>query len=686
MKKITGGRLLASALLLQATAILGANATTTDPASIPAEAFSDNPLLWAPKLSPSGDALAVEMTIDEHRVLAVIDTATLKKVKVVARFAGTDVVNAHWVNNNRLVFEQNFENGVDKANTAPGLFAVDRDGENQRRLIRSDWTSHNEETRTHIKDRTLTADYSFLQTISDNSSDVIVQHLTVKANQWDALHTIPVRLDTLTGLTRKLLDSSPPEHTLDWVIDDQGQVRATFTSDEGQTTMLTPDAGKWRTIARFPYHGPDSDMWSSLTAAADGQLYVQRSSDTPEATRGLHRFDMATGTPEASALLRVKGFDIVPTLIEDHCRHKVLGIQYHADAWSTAWLDPAMAAAQAKIDALLPGRANLVDVASCGNGAPLLVTSSSDRTPEQYYLYDVAGNSLRFVATSRPKIEPALMADTDFFRIKARDGREFPVYVTRPHGKGPFPTVVLVHGGPNVRGWSWEWDDESQFLASRGYLVVKPEFRGSAGYGLALENAGYRQWGLTMQDDIADATRWAQSQGWSDAKRTCIAGASYGGYATLMGLIRYPELYRCGVASSAVADIDLMYATWWNDISDETMQYRMPVTIGDRVKDAAQFAATSPVKLAARIKQPLLLAHGGLDSRVPIEQANAMRSALQANHAALTWLFYADEGHGFYIQKDRADFYRREADFLAANIGPSAPALAAVPAGASTSN
>jgi dipeptidyl aminopeptidase/acylaminoacyl peptidase len=91
------------------------------------------------------------------------------------------------------------------------------------------------------------------------------------------------------------------------------------------------------------------------------------------------------------------------------------------------------------------------------------------------------------------------------------------------------------------------------------------------------------------------------------------------------------------------------------------------------------------VKLAARIKQPLLLAHGGLDSRVPIEQANAMRSALQANHAALTWLFYADEGHGFYIQKDRADFYRREADFLAANIGPSAPALAAVPAGASTS-
>jgi len=248
------------------------------------------------------------------------------------------------------------------------------------------------------------------------------------------------------------------------------------------------------------------------------------------------------------------------------------------------------------------------------------------------------------------------------------------VYVTKPHGKGPWLTVVLVHGGPNLRGWSREWDAESQFLASRGYLVVKPEFRGSAGYGANLEGAGFRQWGLSMQDDIADATTWAASRGWSDARRTCIMGGSYGGYAALMGLVRYPDLYRRGVALAAVADIGMMYETWWSDQSDDWKGFGMTVTIGDRDKDAAQFAATSPLKQAARIKQPLLLAHGALDRRVPIEQAQAMRAALEANHAPLTWLYYPEEGHGFYFQKDRFDYYRKVEAFLGANIGAGAGA------------
>jgi len=445
----------------------------------------------------------------------------------------------------------------------------------------------------------------------------------------------------------------------------------------GEETVLAAKDGVWKEIARFPAYDVHADVIHDAIGSVDGRLYLVRNGSGPGRTSALYRFDAARWQPDADPVVTVKGFDFEGDLVEDHCTHQVLGLHYRSDALGTTWFDPAMAAVQAKIDAALPGRANLLQIASCASGTPVLVTSQSDHAPAHYFLYGPGDAGLRSVSASRPAIDPRQMADTDFYRIKARDGREFPVYVTKPHGKGPWPTVVLVHGGPNMRGWSWEWDGETQFLASRGYLVVKPEFRGSAGYGIELEAAGFRQWGLAMQDDIADATRWAAAQGWSDARRTCIAGGSFGGYATMMGLIRYPDLYRCGVASSAVADIGMMYDTWWSDLPDDWKGYGMQVSVGDPDKDAAQFAATSPLKLAARIKQPLMLTHGAHDRRVPIEQATAMRDALLAAHSPLTWVYYPDEGHGLYIQRDRYDFYRRMEAFLAANIGPAATTTAA---------
>ncbi len=653
-----------------------------DPAAIPVEAFFENPLLWEPLLSPSGDALAVQMRVDGHRVLAVIDTATMKKVAVIARFGNSDVGSVAWVSDKRLVFDQEFENGITRYGAWHGLWAVDRDGSGQRQLIRADG-EENEVTGTNIKQRMLTADYYLRAMVRDGSDDVIIERevdapMVGGTNRYHAerLYTLPKRLDTRTGQVSSIVEGSIPDHSQGWVIDDLGHVKAVFTLHDGEEAVMAPKDGAWKDLARFKAYDTRADGIADVLTSVDGHLYLVRGGNGLGRTSALYRFDPARWQSDAEPVVSIKGFDFEGGLVEDHCTHKVLGLHYKSDALGTAWFDPAMAAAQAKIDAALPGRANIVQVASCVSGAPLLVTSTSDHAPEQYFLYGPGDAGLRAVSLSRPAIDPGQMADTDFYRIKARDGREFPVYVTKPHGKGPWPTVVLVHGGPNVRGWSWEWDDESQFLASRGYLVVKPEFRGSAGYGTELEAAGFRQWGLATQDDIADATRWAAAQGWSDAKRTCIAGGSFGGYATLMGLIRYPELYRCGIARSAVADLGMMYETWWSDMSDDWKGYGMPVTVGDREKDAAQFAATSPLKLAARIRQPLLLTHGGRDHRVPIEQATAMHDALDAAHAPVTWVYYPEEGHGFSVQKDRVDFYRRMEAFLAANIGRAATTAA----------
>ena len=214
-------------------------------------------------------------------------------------------------------------------------------------------------------------------------------------------------------------------------------------------------------------------------------------------------------------------------------------------------------------------------------------------------------------------------------RFKARDGLSIPMYVTLPrHGaRKNMPTVVLIHGGPWVRGRTWGWNRDTQFLASRGYAVLEPEFRGSLGYGFKHFKAGWGQWGLAMQDDVADAARWAITQGIADPKRICIAGASYGGYAALMGLARSRT---CSAAVSPGSELPTSsnYLPTPGPTSARARRFGYGRLIGDPQKDAAKFRATSPLHNADKIKQPVLLAYGAQDLRVPIDHGRRFRSAV----------------------------------------------------------
>ena len=278
------------------------------------------------------------------------------------------------------------------------------------------------------------------------------------------------------------------------------------------------------------------------------------------------------------------------------------------------------------------------------------------------------------VGHSYPKIDPRRMATQKDVRYKARDGLSIPAMLTLPQGGAHknLPLVVLVHGGPYVRGTQWGWNPETQFLASRGYAVLEPEFRGSTGYGRKHFRAGWKQWGLAMQDDIADGAKWAIAEGYADPKRICIAGASYGGYATLMGLVNDPGLFKCGIDWLGVTDIKLLYSGhWWysSDMSNTWKQYGFPDLIGDPVKDAAQFKATSPIEQAARITQPLLLAYGGADKRVPLNHGKEFYAAVKRTNPDVEWVVYDEEGHGWRVPKNRIDFWTRVEKFLDRNIG-----------------
>ena len=628
-------------------------------------------------LSPDGSALALMVRNKAgRRQLAVLETADLHKAKIVASFEEFDIAWAQWADDKSLVFSLGDETQSANDVRGSGLYGIGRDGENMRVLI--NFRNASPEVGTAIKQKSLDPNhYWFDRVLHDGSGDIVVDHLVANltlytyGSEWTSMS--PLRMNVRTGALRDM-GRQFPDHVFDWLIDSQGNVRAGVQNLEGKTTVLAAgDGGAWTARAQFPTYESSPDAVEMAGVGADGQVYVSKATGA-EGAGALYRYDLATGKAETLPVVNARGFDIRPVLVEDYRAHKVLGVHYDADAAGTVWFDPAMKALQAKIDARLPGLINRVDPADCGCAQRVLVTSHSDRQPDLYFLYDRSDDTLIPIGSSRPAIDRRQMADTDFYRIKARDGHDLPVYVTKPHGKGPWPTVVLVHGGPWVRGWHWAWDGEAQFLASRGYLVVKPEFRGSTGYGSLLQDAGDREWGLKMQDDIADATTWAAQQGMEDPKRTCIAGASYGGYATLMGLVRYPDLYRCGVAWAAVSDIKLMYDIYWSDAGADYKTYGMPKLIGDPVKDAEQLKATSPLEQAAKITRPLLLAHGGVDRRVPIAHAAKLLSALQAAHAPVTWIEYKDEAHGWKKPETRSGFYDEMAKFLDKNIGPGSDA------------
>ena len=635
----------------------------------PIASFFANSSFGDAKLSPDARYLAVRAGAPGKRDFLVVVTLADNSAKVVASYDEADIGEFRWISNERLVFNTR-DKGVGLGNTeyAPGLYAVNRDGSKFVELV--DRTGRNAGT---TRGRKVLPAYTYLlpQPGAQDSDYIYVASANVdmggELRSFDLL-----RLNTLTGHTQTV---PRPGNVRSWMLDHQGEPRLATTIEDGTVTLhyREPAGGTWRVLSSYQSYGDGGKALLPVGFTADGKLYALARSGGRDTT-AVHVFDPATGKFDPQPVLVTAGFDFEGQLVGN--RDKVLGVLFRTDALSNEWFDPGMKAVQEAVDKLLPATVNLLSVPAQGDSPWVLVRSYSDVAPGTYWLYNRRTKAVSKIADVRPAIQPAQMGRQQFVRYKARDGLEIPALLTLPAGgKKNLPMVVLVHGGPYVRGNAWGWNAESQFLASRGYAVLEPEFRGSAGFGTKHLRAGFKQWGLAMQDDLADGVRWAVGQGIADGTRVCIAGASYGGYAALMGLVRHPDLYKCGVNVVGVTDINLLYDGGWtftNDTSDEYKSYGMPRMIGDRIKDAAQLKATSPIEQAARITQPVLLAYGGVDRRVPINHGTKFRDAVMKTNKNVEWIEYPEEGHGWSLEKNNLDFWSRVERFLDRNIGPSA--------------
>ena len=652
-------RLLLSALAVAAPAAFSADARPGP------DAFFQNPSMTGAKLSPDGKTIAVTLaaTPKERERLLVLDAQTLQAT-VLAQYASDDVMWFEWINDHRLVFTQNDRQAaLGDLHSASGLFAVNTDGSYYRQLVNKYLTAEVRGTQLHEMLPWYTR-YVGAAGLKHDPDEIFVGDPQLA----DGSGANDLRLHLVNTVTHRSKSIETPLGAEGWVIDRDGEPRVTMTLSKDREKIWLRDlaTGKWSAIAEFDIYG-DKDGIRPLFVDDANRLFV--TAHQGRDTRSLYTLDMATGKLSDQPFLQSGRYDLDPSFITR--KGKLIGIRYLVDAEVTKWLAPDMVALQARLDDLLPSTINSI---STSDESRAIVFAYSDRDPGTYYLYDVAKGRLVRLGSRQPGVDPARMSAMEPVHYAARDGLKIPAWLTVPQGadRKNLPLVVLVHGGPWVRGEQYRWNSEVQFLAARGYAVLEPEFRGSTGYGSALFKAGWKQWGLGMQNDVADGVKWAVDQGLVDPKRVCIAGASYGGYAVLMGLVNDPQVYRCGIDWVGVTDIDLMYTVSWSDLDEATIwrDYGMPKLIGDRETDAAQLKATSPLRNVDKIHAPLLLAYGGKDTRVPKDHGVKFRDAMMKQPGAdVQWVLYDDEGHGWRSVDARIDFWNRAAAFLDKNIG-----------------
>lgn len=467
-----------------------------------------------------------------------------------------------------------------------------------------------------------------------------------------------------------------PGDIVEVVFDRRGRLRAASTRE---TKWLKPGAkitnwyrhdetSPWQQIAQGSV---TEDLWRPLGVPDDSDTLVVLSREGRD-TWSMFDFDVAT---RRITSLRVghPTEDLI-SAAEDTGQN-IIRATTHGLKPTTYWFDTRWDHLQRSIDKALPDKVNILRGDPKGK---VLVFSYSDRDPGRWMLLSTDTMTLSDIARSKPGIEPSAMQPMQTVSYATTDGLTIPAYLTLPDGTPPKPRpmVVYIHGGPIARD-EWGWNLDVQLLAAAGYVVFQPQFRGSAGFGRKFEQAGYRQWGLAMQDDVSAGVRAMVDQGIADPARVCIYGSSYGGYAALWGLIKTPQLYRCGVSLAGVTDIGELFSDWSDVNSSEAGRESLRFAVGDINTMAAQFEAVSPEKHAAQIRVPVLLAHGTDDRRVPMGHSKRMASALKAARGSVETHWYDYEGHGLARIANIRNFNAALLDFLDRNIGPASPAAEA---------
>ncbi len=484
-------------------------------------------------------------------------------------------------------------------------------------------------------------------------------------------------IDPKTGKSSRL--STPDSGKLiDWAFDKHGQLRAVTMQNSSfwkETNSISNWYRKnalsaWEKLEEFKV---TDDYWQPIFVP-DQENSIVVTSRQGRNTHAIFRYDtqkrtldeMMAGHPTED-IASITG--LKQTFFESVSTQGLFR--------QTVWFDSDWSRIQATVDLALP---NSVNRLSGNPKTKVLVYSYSDINPGSWYLLDVEKLQFTHFGNERSALDRKQMHKMSAFTYPAMDGTAIPAYLTHPSNSSvddlvgnekrqPLPLIVMIHGGPIHRD-HWEWNSEVQLLSQEGYVVLQPQFRGSTGFGKNFETAGYGQWGLMMQDDITAGVKYLIEKGIADPNRVCIYGASFGGYAAMWGLIKTPELYRCGISFAGVSDIEYLFKDDSDSNESRVTKEIMRYTIGDLKLEKEKFDQVSPLKHVDQIQSPLFLVHGSNDRRVPISHSLKMKAAMEKNHKSVKWLELRNEGHGISHINSRGEFYRELLLFLKQYLKP----------------
>ncbi|GHO69888.1 peptidase S9 [Ktedonobacter sp. SOSP1-52] len=468
-------------------------------------------------------------------------------------------------------------------------------------------------------------------------------------------------LDLASGELK--LVAKNPGNIASWVIDTQFKVRgAVVTLPDGGSELLVreQEESEWRKLASWT--SEDALTSGPVGFTLDGNALYLEDSRNANASRLVK---LALDSGDVSVLAEDAQYDVDSIMIH-HDTYEIQAVAFNRDRVEWTVLDSAL---QEDFKLLRELQAGDISIISRDDNDQIwIVGYIVDDGPVAYYVYDRASKSGRLLFTNQPELSNYTLAQMQPVSFKARDSLTIHGYLTLPAGESqkPLPLVLNVHGGPWARD-GWGYRPEAQWLANRGYACLQVNYRGSTGYGKEFLNAGNKEWGAKMHDDLVDAVHWAIEQGIADPAKVAIYGGSYGGYAALAGATFTPDLFCCAVdivgPSNLITLIRTIPPYWSTFLANFHMRVGNPDTEEEFLK------SRSPLFKADQIKIPMLIAQGANDPRVKQAESEQIVAAMKEKGISYEYMLFPDEGHGFAKPENRIKFYIAAERFLAKHLG-----------------
>jgi dipeptidyl aminopeptidase/acylaminoacyl peptidase len=618
-------------------------------------------------VSPKGTYIAITVPVEDKTVLLIIKPGDPKpptRINVAGK--KTHIFGVLWVSDDRLVYSVGIKDQLIETPVGTGeLFAINADGTKSKQLagfIRDDAMISGRAGGQAAKE---TVFMDIINTLPEDDEYVIASVFRSGSD-----FTTVERVNVYNGTRSRL--SQAPVINANFATDNRGVARfvAGFKKDRLRKLYYRKSAdADWELMND---EGVSKKVVYPIGFSADDSI-AYLISEEPTGPDAVLAYDTATGTSKTV----VRDTLANPTgVINAIGKHYIIGVRYAGATTRYEYFAPDSAEAKAHraLQKAFPGQIVGVDSDVTAKGE-VLIYAYGDREPGGYYAMNLETRKVNPVMFAADWLDPARLSPTRDVVFQARDGRKIPALLTLPVGSSgkDLPLIVHPHGGPFGIDDEWDYNSEVQILASHGYAVLQVNYRGSSGYGREHQRAGYKQWGLTMQDDLTDATRWAIAEGIADEKRICLFGASYGGYASLMGLAKEPDLYRCAVGQVGVYDLAKVKAD--DSLGNDYARRFFEETMND-----GDLGPVSPNRIASRIKAPVFLSAGHEDEIAPVEHTEMMEAALKAAGVPVETLYFKTEGHGIYKREHRREFYAKLLTFLQKHLGGRAPVVMAAPA------